>query len=74
MGLIDRVRTEKEVVHGVDHNLFDQVEGGATGELRITGCMVLDEILACGGCRKFAVFFTELTMVCVRPRAEYCKE
>jgi len=61
-------------VHGVDHNLFDQVEVGETGELHIIGCMVLDKILVRGGCRKFVVFFAKLMMVFIRPRVEHCKE
>ncbi len=50
-------------MHGVDHNLFDQVEVGETGELHIIGCMVLDKILVRGGCRKFVVFFAKLMII-----------
>jgi hypothetical protein len=73
-GLIDRGRTKKKVVHRIDHDLLNQVEIGETGELRVTRCMVLDEILARGRCGEFTVFFAELTLLFIRPRAEYCKE
>ena len=73
-GLIDRGRTKKKVVHRIDHDLLNQVEIGETGELRVTCCMVLDEILARGRCGEFMVFFAELTLLIVGSRAEHCKE
>jgi hypothetical protein len=73
-GLIDKVHIKKKVMHQVDHNLFDQVEVGEMGELHIMGCIVLDEVLVCGRCWEFMVFFTKLTLLFIRPRAEYCQE
>jgi hypothetical protein len=73
-GLIDREHTKKKVVHRINHDLLNQVEIGEMGELHVTGCIVLDEILVCSRCGEFIVFFTELMLLFIHPRVEYCKE
>jgi hypothetical protein len=44
------------------------------GELYIPGCMIFDEVLVCGGCGEFTVFFAELMLLIVGSRPECCKE
>jgi hypothetical protein len=59
-------------MHGVDHNLFDQIKIRKLGEFVVVDYMLLHKVFMGGGGAELKIIITESMMLLVGPVRECC--